>query len=62
MTKAEYMALAEARFEAIDNLQQHTDLYWVDQGCENLVRLRVAHQSGKFGLVTELLKAHKAKD
>ena len=41
MTKAEYMALAEARFEAIDNLQQHTDLYWVDQGCENLVRLRV---------------------
>lgn len=35
---------------------------WADQGCDNLVRLRVAHQSGKFSLVTELLKAQQAKN
>ena len=35
---------------------------WADQGCDNLVRLRVAHQSGKFGLITDLLKAHKTKN
>ena len=41
MTKAEYLALAEARFEAIDKLHQHADFYtyeqqfdqiWVDLG------------------------------
>lgn len=35
---------------------------WADQGCDNLVRLRVAHQSGKFSLVTDLLKAQQAKN
>ena len=41
MTKAEYMALAEARFEALNGLQKHTDFYqyekefdqiWTDLG------------------------------
>lgn len=36
MTKAEYMALAEARFEAIDNLQQHTDFYTYEQQFDQL--------------------------
>lgn len=35
---------------------------WADQGCDNLVGLRVAHQSGKFGLVTQLLKTQNAKN
>lgn len=29
---------------------------WVDGGCDNMVRLRVAYKSGKFDLVTNLLK------
>ena len=35
---------------------------WADQGCDNLVGLRVAHQSGKFGLVTQLLKTQNAEN
>ena len=35
---------------------------WANAGCDNMVRLRVAHQSGKFSLVTELLKAQQAKN
>jgi hypothetical protein len=31
MTKTEYLALAEARFEAINKLQQHTDFYTYEQ-------------------------------
>ena len=31
MTKAEYLALAEARFEAITNLGQHADFYTYEQ-------------------------------
>ena len=31
MTKAECIALAEARFEAIDNLRQHADFYTYEQ-------------------------------
>lgn len=34
---------------------------WVDPGCDNMVRLRVAYKSDKFHLVTDLLKAHQAK-
>lgn len=36
--------------------------HWANMGCDNMVRLRVAHQSGKFSLVTDLLKAHQAKN
>lgn len=35
---------------------------WADRGCDNMVRLRVAHHSGKFSLVTDLLKARQAKN
>lgn len=34
---------------------------WVDQGCDNMVRLRVAYKSDKFHLITDLLKTHQAK-
>lgn len=34
---------------------------WVDRGCDNMVRLRVAYKSDKFHLVTDLLKTHEAK-
>jgi len=34
---------------------------WVDIGCDNMVRLRVAHKSGKFALVTDLLKTTQTK-
>ncbi len=34
---------------------------WVDTGCDHMVRLRVAHKSGKFDLVTGLLKTTQAK-
>lgn len=29
---------------------------WVNKGCDNMVRLRVAYKSGKFNQVTDLLK------
>lgn len=35
---------------------------WANQGCDNLIRLRVAHQSGKFSLITDLLKSQQAKN
>lgn len=31
---------------------------WVNQGCDNMIRLRVAYKSDKFHLVTDLLKTH----
>lgn len=31
---------------------------WVNQGCDNMVRLRVAYKSDKFHLVSDLLKTH----
>lgn len=34
---------------------------WVDTGCDNMVRLRVAYKSGKFELVTDLLKTTQTK-
>ena len=30
--------------------------WWVDTGCDNMVRLRVAYKSGKFDQVINLLK------
>jgi len=34
---------------------------WVNSGCDNMVRLRVAYKSGKFNQVTNLLKTFQAK-
>ena len=34
---------------------------WVDSGCDNMVQLRVAYKSGKFDLVTNLLKTTQTK-
>ena len=34
---------------------------WVDTGCDNMVRLRVAYKSGKFNQVTDLLKTTRTK-
>lgn len=34
---------------------------WVDIGCDNMVRLRVAYKSGKFDQVTDLLKTAQTK-
>ena len=34
---------------------------WVDGGCDNMLRLRVAYKSDKFDLVTGLLKATQTK-
>lgn len=34
---------------------------WVNLGCDNMVRLRVAYKSGKFAQVTNLLKTNQAK-
>lgn len=34
---------------------------WVDTGCDNMIRLRVAYKSGKFKLVTDLLKNTQTK-
>lgn len=34
---------------------------WVDIGCDNMVRLRVAYKSDKFDLVTNLLKTTQTK-
>ena len=36
MTKAEYLALAEARFEAIDQLSQHSDFYICEQQVDQI--------------------------
>jgi hypothetical protein len=34
---------------------------WVNTGCDNMIRLRVAYKSGKFDQVTNLLKTTQAK-
>lgn len=34
---------------------------WVNKGCDNMIRLRVAYKSGKFNQVTNLLKTPKTK-
>ncbi|WP_400194294.1 hypothetical protein [Hymenobacter sp. B81] len=34
---------------------------WAYHSCDNMLRLRVAYKSGKFGLVTNLLRNPPAK-